>query len=263
MRGAARRVRSRPSSRTTAPFRHRNSSSGCWTSDPSRRTSAVDGAARTARRLRSDRLSSWRHRLSPSCPGRTMGNCRPVRAHMTPRAAHRVRRVASTHGGARVMRLSCACRREWMQTRSVSAAANNAGRSTQSAGAVARERGGRRGVRRRAGRAPRSASATIRAMSSATVGSSSIVPDDLAGGQHADVGPAVDQGRLGHHRGVGRHHHLGPRQLVALLHGRALLGQGGQRGVGLAAEGVGVGQRPGQRPEPAATSRGGRPARCG
>ena len=95
------------------------------------------------------------------------------------------------------------------------------------------------------------ASVTIRPMSSATVGSSSMVPTTWPVGRMPDLGVAVDQGRLRHHGGVGGHDDLRPGELVAFLHGQTLLGQGPHRGVGLAPEGQGVAQGPGKCADPA------------
>jgi hypothetical protein len=84
-------------------------------------------------------------------------------------------------------------------------------------------------------------------------------PDHLTRRQHADVGAPSTSAALVMTGRVGRHDHLGPGELVALLHGPALLEQR-QRTPGLAAELVGAAEGP--RQAAASSTPGGPPARC-
>ena len=80
--------------------------------------------------------------------------------------------------------------------------------------------------RPRAARSVASASRTMRSISSATVGSSSITPTALPRRQDAHLGPPVDQRRAREHRRVRRHRHLAPGELLALASSRALRAAG-------------------------------------
>ena len=102
-----------------------------------------------------------------------------------------------------------------------------------------------------------SASARMRASSSATVGQLVDDADDLTGGEDADLGLAVDHRRLDQHRGVGGQRHLAPREVLVALHGQALAHEVAERRAGLLAEP----QRGERRPREAQQLRA--TARCG
>ena len=80
--------------------------------------------------------------------------------------------------------------------------------------------------------APRRSTASASVMTAATMSATGRQRLDhahhLTGRQHADVGASLDQRGLRHDRRVGRHDDLGPRELVALLHGAPLAQQRGR-----------------------------------
>ena len=107
------------------------------------------------------------------------------------------------------------------------------------------------------------ASVTIRPMSSATEGSSSMTPTTWPGGQDADVGATVDQGRLGHHGGVGGHDDLGPTSSLPVFMARPSRQELPHRRARVAPEGEGVARGAGQGRDAGPPLRGGRRGRCG